>query len=51
MVSGEAVMLAVGAGADAAGGGGGGAAAAFLWHPATVSMAAAPATRTTKRRL
>jgi hypothetical protein len=40
MLSGEAVIEAVGAGACAVGGGGAGGAGFFLWHPATVSSAA-----------
>src|SRR6185437_12294042 len=51
MVSGWAVMFAVGAAAAGGGGGGGGGATFFLWQPAMASMAASPATRTTARRL
>jgi hypothetical protein len=51
MVSGETLMVAVGAGAVAAGGGGGGGATAFLWQPAMASMAAAPAIKAMARRL
>ena len=39
-VLGSAVIVAIGAGAVAGGAGGGGGAAFFLWHPATVSIAA-----------
>jgi hypothetical protein len=40
MLLGSAVIVAIGVGAVAGGAGGGGGAGFFLWHPATVSIAA-----------